>query len=81
MDSGVIRNHIAPKVVERLGLLYRQKLEPYALVTILEDLVLYRDGIINLETGLVQVNIKGRDIIVNFNILPLGQDKAVLGMI
>jgi hypothetical protein len=53
VDSGVIRNYIAPKVVKWLGLLYRQKLELYTLVTILEDLVLYRDGIINLETGLV----------------------------
>jgi hypothetical protein len=56
-------------------------LEPYALVTILGDPVLYKDGIINLEIGLVQINIKRRDIIVNFNILLLGQDKAVLGMI
>jgi hypothetical protein len=48
---------------------------------ILGDPVLYRDRIINLETGLVQVNIKGKDIIVNFNILLLGQNKAVLGMI
>jgi hypothetical protein len=56
-------------------------LELYALVTILEDLVLYRDGIINLETGLVQINIKKRDIMINFIILLLGQDKAVLGII
>jgi hypothetical protein len=53
MDSKVIRNHITPKAVEQLGLLYKQKLEPYTLVTILGDLVLYKDGIINLETGLV----------------------------
>jgi hypothetical protein len=53
MDSEVIRNHIIPKVVERLGLLYRQKLEPYALVMILGDPVPYKDGIINLKTGLV----------------------------
>jgi hypothetical protein len=51
VDSRVIKNYITPKVVKQLGLLYRQKLEPYALVTILGDLVLYRDGIINLETG------------------------------
>jgi hypothetical protein len=81
VDSKVIRNHIAPKVVKRLGLLYRQKLKPYALVTILGDLVLYKDGIINLEIGLVQVNIKRHNVIVNFDILLLGQDKAVLGMI
>jgi hypothetical protein len=56
-------------------------LEPYTLVTISGDLVLYRDGIINLETGPVKVSIKGQNITVNFNILLLRQDKAVLGMI
>jgi hypothetical protein len=39
---------------------------------ILGDLVLYKDKIINLEIGLVQINIKGWDIIVNFIILLLG---------
>jgi hypothetical protein len=53
VDSKVIRNHIAPKIVERLGLLYKQKLEPYTLVTILGDPVLYKDGIINIKTELV----------------------------
>jgi hypothetical protein len=53
VDSRVIRNYITPKIVKRLELLYRQKLESYALVTISGNLVLYRDGIINLETGLV----------------------------
>jgi hypothetical protein len=48
---------------------------------ILGELVLYKDRMINLEIRLVQINIKGRDIIVNFNILPLRQDEAVLGMI
>jgi hypothetical protein len=62
-------------------MLYRQKLEPYTLVTILEDLVLYKDRIINLETGPVQIDIEKRNIIINFNILLLGQDKAVLGII
>jgi hypothetical protein len=63
VNSEVIRNYITPKVVKWLGLLYRQKLKLYTLVTILRDLVLYRDRIINLETGLVQINIKRRDII------------------
>jgi hypothetical protein len=53
VDSKVIKNHITPKVVEWLGLLYKQKLEPYTLVIILGDLVLYKDKIINLEIGLV----------------------------
>jgi hypothetical protein len=62
-------------------LLYRQKLKPYTLVTISGDLVPYKNKIINLEIGLVQINIKKYNIIVNFNILLLGQDEAVLGII
>jgi hypothetical protein len=53
VNSKVIRNHITPKVVERLGLLYKQKLEPYTLIMISKDLVLYKDRIINLEIKLV----------------------------
>jgi hypothetical protein len=81
VDNKVIKNYIIPKVVKQLGMLYRQKLEPYALVTILKDLVPYRDGTINLKTGPVQVNIKRQNIKVNFDILLLGQDEAVLGII
>jgi hypothetical protein len=51
VDSRVIRNYITPKVVEQLGLLYRQKLEPYTLVIILGDPVPYKDEMINLKTG------------------------------
>jgi hypothetical protein len=58
VDSKVIRNYIIPKIVKQLKMLYRQKLKLYTLVIILRDLVLYKDKIINLETRLVQVNIK-----------------------
>ena len=64
-----------------MGILYREKEYIYLLITILEELVLYKDSIINLKTRPIQVNIKGRSIIVNFNILLLGQDKAVLKII
>ena len=64
-----------------MGILYREKKTLYLLVIILGELVLYKDNIINLKTGLIQVNIKGRNIIVNFNILLLRQDKAVLKII
>jgi hypothetical protein len=53
VNSKATRNYIALSTVKWLGLLYKQKLEPYALVMILGDPVLYKDGIINLKTGLV----------------------------
>ncbi len=34
-----------------------------------------------METGLVKVEIKGRKIIISFNILLLGKDKVVLGIL
>ena len=48
---------------------------------ILKDLINYRGGIINLEIGLVIIRIKGKEVIINFNILLLGNNKAVLGML
>ena len=68
------------KAIERLGLFYRQKRNPYPLVTISGDLILYRDGMIYFETGLVELKIEGRHVVTSFDVLPLGKNKAVLGM-
>ena len=37
--------------MEQLGILYRKKEYLYPLITILKELVLYGENIINLETG------------------------------
>ena len=58
MDSRVIRNYILLLAASRLGILYREKENPYLLVTILGDLILYGDGIIRIETGLVKVKLE-----------------------
>jgi len=58
----------------------REKEHPYLLVMILKDLINYRGGIINIEIGLVSIRIKGRIIIINFDIILLGNNKAVLRM-
>jgi len=58
----------------------QQKKYLYLLNIILENLINYRGDIINLEIRLVIVRIEGKEIIINFNILPLGNNKAVLGM-
>jgi len=59
---------------------YQQKKYLYLLNMILGDPINYKGGIINLKIGLVIVRIKGKEIIINFDILPLGNNKAVLGM-
>jgi len=58
----------------------QQKEYLYLLNIILRDLINYRGGIINLEIELVIIRIEGKEIIINFNILLLGNDKVVLGM-
>ena len=53
VDSKVTKNHIVLEVVEWLGIPHREKKKPYLLVIISGEPVLYRDGIINLKTGLI----------------------------
>jgi len=45
---------------------------------ILGDLINYRGNIINLEIGLAIIRIEGKEVMINFNILLLGNDKVVL---
>jgi len=59
---------------------YRQKEYLYLLVIILKDLINYRGEVINIETELTIIRIKGKEITISFNILLLGNKKAVLGM-
>ena len=80
VDSKVIKNYMLLKVIKRLRLSYRQKKDLYPLVTILGNPILYRDGMIYLKIGPVGLEIKGRYIVISFNVLLLGKDKAVLGM-
>jgi len=56
----------------------RQKEYLYLLNIILGDLINYKGGIINLKIELVIIRIEGKKVIINFNILLLGNNKAVL---
>jgi hypothetical protein len=42
---------------------------------------MYRDGIIYFKTGLIELEFEGKCIVILFNVLLLGKDKAVLGML
>ena len=75
-----MRNHISPIAIKRMGLPHRQKENPYPLVTISVDPILYRGGMIYFEIGLVKITVKGWKIVIFFNVLFLGRDKAVLRM-
>ena len=41
---------------------------------------MYKDRIIYLETGPVELELEGKCIVMSFNVLLLGKNKAVLGM-
>jgi len=60
---------------------YRQKKKPYPLITISGDLILYGNGIIHFKTGPVEIENKRQKLIVLFDVLLLGKDKAVLKML
>jgi len=47
---------------------------------ILKNLINYRRGVINMETELTIIKIEGKVITISFNILLLGNGKAVLKM-
>ena len=66
--------------MERLGIPYQQKKDPYPLVTISGDPISYKNKVIHLKTEPIQLQVEGRTIYISFNILPLGNDEAVLGM-
>jgi len=59
---------------------YWQKEYLYLLVIILKNLINYRGEVINIEIKLIIIKIKGKEITISFNILLLGNNKAVLGM-
>ena len=79
-NSRAIKNYILLRTVERLKIPYRQKKYLYSLVIILGDPISYKNGVIYLEMELIQLQIKGRNIYISFNILLLGNNKAVLRM-
>ena len=81
MDSKVIKNYISLSIIKWLGLPYRQKENLYPLVTILKDPIMYRDRIIHFKTGPFKLELEGRHIVILFNVLLLGKDEAVLGML
>ena len=56
-------------------------MQPYLLVTIAGDPISYGNRIINIETGPIRLKIKEKDIVILFDILPLGNDEVILGML
>jgi len=71
---------MSPAAIKKIRLPYRQKENPYLLVMISGDLISYRNGIIHLKTGPVEIEIEGWKTVISFNVLLLGKDEAVLRM-
>ena len=58
MDSRVIKNYILLVIVKKLEILYRLKESLYLLVTILENLISYKNRVIYIKTELLKLRIK-----------------------
>ena len=61
-------------------IIYSSLLLYYLLVIISGDPISYKNKVIHIETELVELRIKRQTVIINFNILLLKKDKAVLGI-
>ena len=58
VDSEVTRNYILPNIVKRLKIPYRQKKNLYLLVTILGDLISYKNKVICIKTEPLELRIE-----------------------
>ena len=58
MDSKVIKNYILLVMAERLKIPCKLKENLYPLVTILKDLISYRNGVIRIKIKLLKLKIK-----------------------
>ena len=65
-------------MAKKLKIPYRLKESLYLLVIILGDLISYKNRVICIKIKPVDLKIKGQRVIINFNILLLGNNKAVL---
>jgi hypothetical protein len=55
-------------MIKWLGLPHRQKEDLYPLVTISGNPIIYKDRIIYFKKGLVELKLKGRYIVISFNV-------------
>ena len=81
MDSKVIKNYILLVMAKRLEIPYKLKENLYLLVIILKNLIFYKNGVICIKIKLLKLKIKGQRVVISFNILLLGNNKAVLKML
>ena len=58
MDSEVIKNYILLVIAEKLGILCRLKKSLYPLITILGDLIFYKNRVIHIKIKLLKLKIK-----------------------
>ena len=74
----MIKNYILLVTVKRLEIPYKPKENLYPLVTILKNPISYKNKVIYIKTKLLKLKIKRQKVVINFNILLLGNNKAVL---
>ena len=81
MDNRVIKNYILPIIAKKLKIPYRLKENLYLLVTILRDFIFYKNRVIYIKIKLLKLKVDGQRVIINFNILLLGNNESILEML
>ena len=64
--------------MERLEIPYKLKENLYPLIIILGDPIFYKNKVICIKIKLIELKIKKQKVIINFNILLLKNNKALL---
>ena len=59
VNSKATKNHISPAAIKKMGLPHRQKKNPYLLVIISGDPILYRDSMIHFKIEPVKIKVEG----------------------
>ena len=80
IDSGAQGNYISARYMKERHIPWQQKGMPYRLSTVEGKEVEYGSGIVDKETGPLQVNILGTTDYINFDITDIAEHQLILGI-
>jgi hypothetical protein len=80
IDSGAQGNFISPNLVNKLELPWKEKDEPYRLVTVDGSSVKYQSGSVNMQTFSILFDVCGMKYMGHFDITEISKHDIILGI-